>query len=332
MREEIKSIDIAKLLASIMVIALHTSPLSSISVIGDKAMIGICRIAVPLFFAMSGYLFFMNRDKDYVANLKKYCLRLLKYWIVYSILGIVVLKPPVGLNIIRTILLDGFGVTWFFHGLIVAMGLVVLLLHLGGEGEPKWFVYAIPIVLYMCGTMMNTYFSLLGAGTQQLLEQVYYPFFVTARNGFFSGTIYILIGYCVARDDSSDIKRIVLLTVLSFVFFFSELILTWNVTEKIHGRELFFTMPFLIICVLKLILALNVKCKYTSKRFCLFCRKLSFAFFGWQLLFIVTIPGTINSMLRFLIITALCTITGALLILLSRSKNNVARKVASLFI
>ncbi len=332
MQKDIKSIDIAKLLAAIMIIALHTSPLADISQIADKALIGLCRIGVPIFFTMSAYLFFLKQG-DYGPRLKKYCLRILKYWIVYSILGIIILRPLFGINLLRTFLFDGFGVVWFFHGLIVAMCLFVLLLTLSGEKKLKWFVYAIPIILYVCALVMNTYFSILPGGGQRWLETWYYPVFVTARNGFFSGTIYMLIGYCIAkRDKTYTLKSSFIMLAVSVAFFFSELFLTWNVTEKIHGRELFLTMPFLITALMQFILAMNEYCGRISPEVCFYCRKLSFALYGWQLLYIVKIPGTLNSLLRFFIITLLCLLTGALLVVLSKSKNNTIRAVTTYFI
>ena len=332
MRKEIKSIDIAKLLAAIMIIALHTSPLTSISHIADKALIGLCRIGVPIFFTMSAYLFFLKED-NYGPRLKMYCLRIIKYWVVYSIFGIIILSPPFGINLLRTFLFDGFGVVWFFHGLIVAMCLFVLLLTLNGKGKLSWFVYAIPFILYICALAMNTYFSVLPAGVQKWLESWYYPVFVTARNGFFSGTLYMLIGYCIAKTTKTyTLKSSFIKLAISMAFFFTELFLTWNVTEKIHGRELFLTMPFLITAMMQFILATNEYCEKISPAVCYYCRKLSFALYGWQLLYIVIIPGTLNSLVRFIIITVLCLLTGCALIALSQSKNNAIRTITTYFI
>ena len=332
MRSSIKSIDLAKLLAAIMIIVLHTSPLQDFTNFGDKALIGLCRIGVPLFFVMSSYLFFL-KDGDYGPRLKKYCFRILKYWIVYSVLGIILLKPPFGWNLLRTFLFDGFGVVWFFHGLIVAMCLFVLLLVLNGKGYLKWYVYTIPIMLYVCSLLMNTYYSLIPEGVRSWLERYYYPVFVTARNGFFSGTIYMLIGYCMATTNKPHrIKDAVLRVFVAVLLFFAELFFSWSFTEKIHGRELFLTMPLLIICVMQFILTIEGKCSVVPVWVCFYCRKLSFALYGWQILYIVIIPGTINSLLRFGIITLLSLATGMLLIWLSNSRFVVVKRFAGLFI
>lgn len=332
MQKSVKSIDIAKLLAAIMIIALHTSPLEDFTRIGDKALIGLCRIGVPLFFTMSAYLFFL-KEGDYGSRLKKYCLRILKFWIVYSILGIIILKPQLGLNIIRTFLFDGFGVVWFFHGLIVAMSLFVLLLVINGDGDLKWYVYAIPIILYICSLAMNTYFSVLPVGGQVFLETYYYPVFVTARNGLFSGTIYMLIGYLAAKKEKKQsLKSVVIRLWICTGIFFTELFISWNVTDKIHGRELFLSMPILIICLMEFIIVMNNNCERVPEKMCFYFRKLSFALYGWQLLYIVIIPGTINSLLRFCIITILSLATGMILIWLSRIKNKTLNFFTGLFI
>ena len=328
----IKSIDIAKFLAAIMIIVLHTSPLADISLVADKALIGFCRIGVPLFFAMSSYLFFLRKD-GYGAYLKKYVLRLCKYWVVYSLLGILILRPPLGWDILKTFLFDGFGVVWFFHGCIVAMSLMVLLLHINGKGRLKPFVFIVPTVLYICALAMNSYFSVLPSGVQFFLERHYYPVFVTARNGFFSGTIYMLVGFLAAKSEGERrFGAIASRAGGAFALFAGELFLSWNITTKIHGRELFVTMPLLIYCLLDLILVMNDKCDKVSDEVCFYLRKLSFALYGWQLLYIVIIPGTLNSLVRFVIITALSVVTGMVLIKLSKIDNKYVKAIMGYFI
>lgn len=53
------SLDVAKFICALLVIIIHTRPFSVLSDIIDFYLVDvIARIAVPLFFAISGYLFF----------------------------------------------------------------------------------------------------------------------------------------------------------------------------------------------------------------------------------------------------------------------------------
>ena len=53
------SLDLAKWICALLVIVIHTAPLSKVSTIGNFYFTNVlARIAVPLFFAISGFLFF----------------------------------------------------------------------------------------------------------------------------------------------------------------------------------------------------------------------------------------------------------------------------------
>lgn len=57
------NLDLAKLVCALLVIVIHTAPLENISTLGHFYLGNVVtRIAVPLFFAMSGFLFFGRLD------------------------------------------------------------------------------------------------------------------------------------------------------------------------------------------------------------------------------------------------------------------------------
>ncbi len=59
-RKEIEILDVAKFIMAIMVVGIHT--------LGRYGIYPLFRIAVPLFFMISSYLFFSNTEKR--GNLK----------------------------------------------------------------------------------------------------------------------------------------------------------------------------------------------------------------------------------------------------------------------
>ena len=52
------NLDIAKFTCSLLVVFIHTAPFTNYPVAHFYTADVICRVAVPLFFAMSGFLFF----------------------------------------------------------------------------------------------------------------------------------------------------------------------------------------------------------------------------------------------------------------------------------
>lgn len=317
---QFRMLDLAKLAAAIMVIALHTTPFSDIHSILDKSSIGLCRFGVPFFFFASAYLYF--RKADPLKRFKHYVFRISRYWIFFSILSMILIKPDLRHGVIRTFLCDGYGVCWFFHGLIVSIGMVCLLLAIGEKWRVwGYLLYVLSYLLYIAGILLNTYFSMLPESLKEFFEVYYFTPFVTARNGFFGGTIYALMGYYMAKADrwKRSLPFCLVCLFASTVLFCGELMLSWLFTEKIHGREMFLTMPFLVLSVFFLLQELEKRYgNRISPEFCFMGRKISFAMYGWQILYLTVVPGTLHSMVRFFLVTACTTITGIFLVNLSR--------------
>lgn len=97
------SLDVAKFVCALLVIIIHTRPFKNLSDIIDFYLVDvIARIAVPLFFAISGYLFFNNlRYQDGKisncaenrAKLFKYLKRIVLLYVGWSIVYILVQLP-----------------------------------------------------------------------------------------------------------------------------------------------------------------------------------------------------------------------------------------------
>lgn len=77
------TIDIAKFVLSILVVAIHTKPLGEYNFVIEP----IIRLAVPLFFALSSYLFFyqVNNNKSPGA-ITKFIIRIYKLYLSWFII------------------------------------------------------------------------------------------------------------------------------------------------------------------------------------------------------------------------------------------------------
>ena len=77
------NIDIAKFICSFLIVFIHTAPLKNISEIADFFTAHVlARVAVPLFFAISGFLFFskLEFENGKIAKTAANFKRMLRYW------------------------------------------------------------------------------------------------------------------------------------------------------------------------------------------------------------------------------------------------------------
>lgn len=89
-RKEIEILDAAKFVMAVMVVGIHT--------LGRYGIYPLFRIAVPLFFMISSYLFFSNTEKrGNLRYLKNFCIRNLKLYIFWFVVLMPVFLPMGGI-------------------------------------------------------------------------------------------------------------------------------------------------------------------------------------------------------------------------------------------
>ena len=209
-------LDIFRLVAAFLVVAIHTSPLSSFSAEADFFLTRIAaRTAVPFFlmvtgqFVLSDCLFHPKGDHRLIW---KY---IGKIGLLYGAAALLYL--PVGLyagqyddlsaaSAIRMILIDGpFYHLWYFPACITGVVLVYGLrrfLSLRGT-------VAAAAVLYVIGLFGDSYYGLIAH--VPLLSDVYeagFQLFSYTRNGFFLAPVFLILGaWLGSRRDSGRLSR-----------------------------------------------------------------------------------------------------------------------------
>ena len=201
-------LDSFRLIAALLVVAIHTSPLLSVSETGDIIVSRIiARVAVPFFFMTSGY-FLISRYADQTEKLKWF---IKKTVMLYGIAIFLYLplnvyndyfKMPFLLpNIIKDLFFDGTMYhLWYLPaailGAVIAWGLVRKLGF-------KW-AYGISFLLYLIGLFGDSYYNLLTSLLQslfhsettafQLIYQSMFELFDYTRNGLFYAPIFFVMG------------------------------------------------------------------------------------------------------------------------------------------
>ena len=200
-------LDIFRLAAAFLVVAIHTSPLISFSAEGDFFLTRVlARTAVPFFFMVTGQFvlsdsLFSGREGDgaLFRQVKKLAL-------LYGLS--ILLYLPVGIyaghyqaltlsSALRMLLIDGtFYHLWYFPACITGLLLVWLLRRF----LPLRAVAAAAGILYLIGLLGDSYYGLIVripvlSGAYDAAFQV----FSYTRNGFFLAPVFLILGAVLGR-------------------------------------------------------------------------------------------------------------------------------------
>nr|WP_152800750.1 serine racemase VanT catalytic subunit [Alkalibaculum sporogenes] len=197
--EEYSGIDYFRIIAAVLIIAIHTSPLANYTYTADFILTRIiARIAVPFFFMTSGFFLFSgyNYNNDKLKNFIK------RIALIYGVS--VALYIPVNIyngyfavdnllpNIFRDMVFDGtFYHLWYFSAAIIGASITWLLVKNIGI---KW-TFIVAAFLYFIGLLGDSYFGF----SEQIpfLNSLYtnlFELFDYTRNGIFFAPIFFVLG------------------------------------------------------------------------------------------------------------------------------------------
>lgn len=203
--ESYSGIDYFRFIAALLIVAIHTSPLSSFSETGNFIFTRIVsRVAVPFFFMTSGF-FLISR---YTCNAEKLEAFIKKTTLIYGVA--ILLYIPINVyngyfkmdnllpNIIKDIVFDGtLYHLWYFPASIIGAAIAWYLVK--KLNYPKALMVA--SVLYLIGLFGDSYYGI----TEKIscLNSLYtYIFQVTdyTRNGIFFAPIFFILGGFIADN------------------------------------------------------------------------------------------------------------------------------------
>lgn len=214
-------LDLFRLAAALLVVAIHTSPLTSVNGEADFFFTRVlARIAVPFFLMVTGHFmlaelspggtaFFPDRRSFLTPRLKKYLLRLS---LLYG--ASILLYLPVGIyaghyreltsgGLLRMLLFDGtFYHLWYFPACILG----VLLVSLLARYLTLWNITVISAVLYVIGLFGDSYFGL--AEKVPVLNGMYAALFQISsytRNGVFLAPLFLVLGVWAGQSPAGRV-------------------------------------------------------------------------------------------------------------------------------
>ena len=190
MRPGSPALDRFRLLAAVLVVAVHTSPLTTYSVLGDFWLTRVLgRVAVPFFLMVTGHFLAENGWRNTWTFWKKTAL-------LYGLC--ILLYLPLNLyagqldgDFLRLLVTDGtFYHLWYFPALILGACIVWALVR--GLGRWAWIPAGL---LYVLGVLGDSWYGLTAAlpPLRAAYEAMFLCFDYT-RNGLFSVPIFLLLG------------------------------------------------------------------------------------------------------------------------------------------
>ncbi|MBB6671919.1 acyltransferase [Cohnella nanjingensis] len=201
-------LDWLKLIAALLVVANHTSPLTSVSPDADFLLSGILsRIAVPIFFMTSGFFYFRKLNGDPRVDREAMYGYLRKIGKLYAVA--LLLYVPLNLytgyftedfsaySLMKDLVFDGtFYHLWYLPALLIGILLTTWLYRT----LPLPAMLAAAGLLYVVGLLGDSYYGLFKAN--EAFSQLYaglFKAFDYTRNGLFYAPIYLALGAWAAK-------------------------------------------------------------------------------------------------------------------------------------
>lgn len=260
-----KSVDVFKFLAAILVMALHTQIFY-----GNETLCYytrcFCRIAVPFFFCISSYLFWVKK-----TSLKKYAKRILTLYLVWFIIELpyviqshFINDRSISINLllfVRDLLFHNtFHASWYLMSSVIGMTIIVLL----SKHHSTRKISFISIMFFICSLLSTSYHGLIDNTYFGSLYK-YIDFVFVPSNSFFVSLVYISIGKGIAEGTFKCSKQ------TAFVCLFISL-LVWTI-EVVFSRSItrltdaFIMLPFVTFFLVKSLFYINIKISETISNY-----------------------------------------------------------------
>lgn len=229
-QKNIEILDVAKFVMSIMVVGIHT--------LGKYGNYPLFRIAVPLFFMISSYLFFSSSEKrGNIQYLKKFCIRNIKlysFWFVmlmpiFLLMG-GYLTGNLLFNTFKIIIKIFFGSTfaasWYISALVLGMCFVFIC---DKTGINHRIILGFTLIIYVICCLNSNYRNLIADDSIIVMINRIYP--GTIYNGFLVGLFWISLGYIFAcKGRIRDRKKSSIGLVISILL----LLIEYYIVTKYH--------------------------------------------------------------------------------------------------
>lgn len=320
------SIDYAKFLLALMVIAIHEMPLTSYSRIINAFLVNaVCRIAVPLFFISTG--FFLIKKGLTSETLKRYVLKIFKVYLIWSFvyfvleIGLATYYGEMNFDIISDYLIEliggGYGHLWYLYSSIIGVTFAWILFT--RFNLTRRFIVCFSVLLYVIGAVFNDIWNVFPFASLLNFQ------FGIIQHSLFTAVPFVLFGGCIshyykefdtATDRTKATKEILAFIMTSGFFLILEDSILFKLGTCNGYQNNLFMFP-LSGCVFIGLLNFKVKpsTRATKMRF------MSTYIYLVQGVFIAFVDMLFdNSLLKYMLVVALCVVFAELAYWIKRQK------------
>ena len=248
-QETYSGIDYFRMIAAVLIVAIHTSPLASFSATGDFIFTRIiARVAVPFFLVTSGF-FLISRYSYNADKLRKF---IKKTALIYA--AAIVIYIPINIyngyfsednllpKIIKDIVFDGtLYHLWYLPAAIVGAVIAWYLVKQWAYRK----AFAVTLVLYIVGLFGDSYYGI--AENIPSLNSFYHLIFQVSdytRNGiFFAPIFFVLGGYISDNKDKLSFKKSIIGFTTCFSLMFAEALTLHRFELQRHDSMYVFLLP-----------------------------------------------------------------------------------------
>ena len=309
----INSIDIARLFAAILVVAIHTQAITWFSGYSNSNIQILTRVAVPFFFCTSGYFLhknYINSGCPAVAatfwkTVKLYALLSLVYFSVIFLSNPALLHEPKKWMLVDFLFNGSYYHLWYMVGIIYSIAMIYLICKL----KLTKVLLPLAIVCYVIGLLGTSYY---GIGSRLPVLNMLFDsgWFLSIRRIFLMGFPFTVLGWVISeRKQKLHIsnKHLPLAATLAALLFVSEIIAVTvsGMSRTIEITVFLYPLLFLLFQIC-LAYPLEGECKLASA-----CRDTANFTYFWHPLVILALRRVVNAnFFLFTITTAVCLILG----------------------
>lgn len=283
--ENLQMIDIMKFISAMLVITIHSNPLTGICgyVLGGI----IARIAVPFFFISSGYILYtkLKEDTTYIKNYVKRLTVLYTVWYgIYLVWRIVFefneFKVKDLILLIREYLFSGYYQLWYLPSLIISSLFIYLFIK---RDKVRYLVFISIILLLVC-IVGDSYSGIVNIKLVNKFISLYEIIFGTTKVGICFAVPFLTIGILIKKYNVNINKKIlnIILMIAGIMFFSEGIILKYNNINT--ARNIYFTSVLIVTIVFIRLLKSDKVIKYSTSKL---LRSLSLGIYCSHALFIM---------------------------------------------
>ena len=238
------SLDIFRVIAAVLVIAIHTAPLETISPAADFFLTRIlARLAVPFFFMVTGMFTNFNEPRRAIIKLSEMYLSVTALYIPFGIIS-GYFKEFTFMKAVRMLMFDGyFYHLWYFPACILG---IIIVYFLNKTTFKKAIIFA--AVLYLLGLFGDSYYGL--SVNNPIIKTFYdilFGVFSYTRNGLFFAPLFLLLGSKFAKLDTEfDRKKIAAGGIVSLALMTAEAFLLRQFKVPRHDSMYIFLIPVML--------------------------------------------------------------------------------------